>query len=94
MVLQKFHKWLKVFRKEESERMPMRKPWDHAINLKEDFIPKKGRIYLMSRQEKEEIREFMKEQLRKGYIRPSKLPQTSLVFFVGKKDGIRLSVPQ
>ena len=66
--------------------MPMRKPWDHAINLKEDFIPKKGRIYLMSRQEKEEIREFMKEQLRKGYIRPSKLPQTSLVFFVRKKD--------
>jgi len=87
MVLQKFHKWLKVFRKEESERMLMRKPWDHVINLKEDFIPNKGRIYLMSRQEKEEMREFMKEQLRKGYIRPSKLPQTSLVFFVGKKNG-------
>jgi len=66
--------------------MPMRKPWDHAINLKEDFIPKKGRIYLISRQEKEEMREFVKEQLRKGYIRPSKLPQTSLVFFVRKKD--------
>jgi len=64
----------------------MRKPWDHAINLKEDFIPKKGRIYLISRQEKEEMREFVKEQLRKGYIRPSKLPQTSLVFFVRKKD--------
>ena len=29
----------------------------------------------------------MKDQLRKGYIRPSKLPQTSLVFFVPKKDG-------
>jgi len=25
--------------------------------------------------------------LRKGYIRPSKSPQTSPVFFVGKKDG-------
>jgi len=25
--------------------------------------------------------------LRKKYIRPSKLPQTSPVFFVGKKDG-------
>ena len=40
----------------------------------------------MSRQEKEEVREFMEEQLRKGYIRPSKLLQTSLVFFVRKKD--------
>ena len=28
----------------------------------------------------------MEEQLRKRYIRPSKLPQTSPVFFVGKKD--------
>jgi len=28
----------------------------------------------------------VEEQLRKGYIRPSKSPQTSLVFFVGKKD--------
>jgi len=66
--------------------MLMRKLWDHAINLKEDFVPKKERTYLMSRQEKEEIWEFVEEQLRKGYIRPSKLPQTSLVFFVGKKD--------
>ena len=29
----------------------------------------------------------MNDQLRKGYIRPSKSPQTSLVFFVLKKDG-------
>ena len=29
----------------------------------------------------------MDDQLRKGYIRPSKSPQTSPVFFVGKKDG-------
>jgi len=39
------------------------------------------------REEREEVREFIKEQLRKGYIRPSKSPQTVLVFFVGKKNG-------
>jgi len=66
--------------------MPMRKTWDHAINLKEDFVPKKGRTYLMSRQEKGEVREFVEEQLRKGYIRSSKLLQTLPVFFIGKKD--------
>ena len=70
-----------------SERMPVRKPWDYAINLKEDFVPKKGRAYLLSRDKKEEVREFVEEQLRKGYIRPSKSPQMSPVFFVGKKDG-------
>ena len=72
MVPQKFHKWLKVFEKAESERMPVRKPWDHAINLIEDFVPRKGRTYLISREEKEKVREFVEEQLRKGYIRPSK----------------------
>ena len=34
----------------------------------------------------------MEDQLRKRYIRPSKLPQTSLVFFVGKKDGSKRMV--
>jgi len=29
----------------------------------------------------------MEDQLRKGYIRPSKLPQISPVFFIGKKDS-------
>ena len=60
--------------------MPTKKPQDHAINLEEDFVPRKGRKYVMSRQE------LIEEQLRKGYIRLSKSPQTSLVFFVGKKD--------
>ena len=36
---------------------------------------------------REEIHEFINEQLKKEYIKPSKLPQTALVFFVRKKDG-------
>jgi len=41
----------------------------------------------LSRKEREEIYEFIKEQLRKGYIKLLKLPQMALVFFVGKKNG-------
>ena len=44
-------------------------------------------MYPLSREERGEMCEFIDEQLRKGYIRPSKLPQTALVFFVEKKDG-------
>jgi len=55
--------------------------------VKKEFVPKKGKVYLLSREEREEVREFVKEQLRKGYIRPSKSPQTAPVFFVEKKDG-------
>jgi len=39
MVPKKFLKWRKVFGKVESERMPTRKIWDHAIDLKETFKP-------------------------------------------------------
>jgi len=46
----------------------------------------------MSRKEKEEVREFVEEQLRKGYIRPSKSPQTLPVFFVGKKNRKKIMV--
>ena len=81
-----------MFGKVESKRMPIRKIWDHTIDLKEMFKPQKGRIYLLSKNEREEVQAFMEDQLRKGYIRPSKLPQTSPVFFVGKKDGSKRMV--
>jgi len=87
LVPEKFYEWIKVFEKKQLERMPMRKLWDHAIDVKEGFILRKGKVYPLSREEREEVREFVKEQLRKGYIWPSKLPQTAPVFFVGKKDG-------
>ena len=87
MIPRRFYKYLKVFEKKDLERMPMRKTWDYAIDLKDGFVPKKGKIYPLSRIEREEVQEFVKNQLRKGYIRPLKSPQMSLVFFVPKKDG-------
>jgi len=55
MVPQKFLKWRKVFGKVESERIPTRKIWDHAIDLKETFKPQKRRIYPLSKDEREEV---------------------------------------
>ena len=82
-----FHKYLKMFEKKESEKMPTRKTYDHVIDLKEGFVPKKRKIYPLSRVEREKVQEFVKDQLRKRYIRLLKSPQISLVFFVLKKDG-------
>ena len=72
--------------------MPTRKVWNHAINLKKTFKPWKGRIYPLSKNKREEVQNFVEDQLRKGYIRPSKSPQISSVFFVGKKDGSKWMV--
>jgi len=49
-------------------------------------VLKKGKICPLSKVKREEVQEFVKDQLRKGYIKPSKSPQTLLVFFVPKKD--------
>ena len=87
LVPEKYHQWIKVFGKKQSERMLTRKLWDHVINVKEGFVPRKGKVYLLLRGEREEIREFIKKQLRKGYIQPSKSLQMAPVFFVEKKDG-------
>jgi len=67
--------------------MPTKKIWDHTIDMKEGFVLRKGKMYLLSREEKGEVHEFIKEQLIKSYIRSSKSPQIALVFFIGKKDG-------
>ena len=75
-----------MFGKVESKRMLTRKIWDHAIDLKETFKPQKGRIYPLSKNERKEVQNFVDDQLRKRYIRPSKSSQTSPVFFMSKKD--------
>ena len=50
--------------------------------MKEGFIPRKEKVYPLSRKEREEMHKFIQEQLRKGYIRPSKSSQIAPVFFV------------
>jgi len=67
--------------------MPIKKLWNHAIEIKEGFVPRKGKIYLLSRKERGEEYEFIEEQLRKEYFRLLKSSQMASVFFVGKKDS-------
>ena len=90
LVPQKFHKWIHIFEKKVSERMLMKKLWDYMIEVKNEFMPRKGKFYLLLREERKEIHKFIKEQLRKRYIRPLKSPQTALVFFVGKNSKKRM----
>jgi len=55
--------------------------------MKKEFVLRKRKIYLLLREEREKMCEFIKEQLRKEYIRSSKLSQITPVFFVRKKNG-------
>jgi hypothetical protein len=60
--------------------------YDHAIDLKEDFIPRDCKIYSLSLMEEKEMNEFIDKNLWKDYIQPLKSPIASLFFFIEKKD--------
>jgi hypothetical protein len=78
----------KVFSDVKSERLPEHQPWDHTINLKEG-APETvhAKVYPMPPNEQQELIAFLEDNLRKGYITPSKSPMASPVFFIKKKDG-------
>ena len=50
-------------------------------------MPKIGKIYLLSPDEKKATEDFLKENLAIGKIYLSNSPQASSFFFVKKKDG-------
>ena len=55
------------------------------IKVKKGFVPRKEKVYLLLRKEKEKVCKFIKEQLRKGYIRFSKSPQIALVLLIERR---------
>ena len=55
--------------------------------MKPDFVPKSFKTYNLTPAEQIELDKFLKENLDKGYIRPSQSPMASPFFFVTKKDG-------
>ncbi len=88
MVPKEYRKYQRVFSKEMSHQFPPPRMWDHAIKLLPE-APKTidCKIYPMTQGEKESLAKFIKEQLAKGYIHPSKSPYSSPFFFIKKKSG-------
>ena len=79
--------YAKVFNEEALYRLPACQPWDHAINLIPEWPPwKQTGIYSLTPLEEQALKEWPDNSLWKGYIRPSKSPMASSLFFVAKKD--------
>jgi len=82
-----------LFDKEEASKLPKHQPWDHIIPLKPGSEPPFGSIYSLSEIELKALREYLDENLSKGYIRPLTSPASSPILFAKKKDGsLRLCV--
>ena len=76
-----------MFSKHKSERMPLWKLYDHAIDfMKGAKFPKPAKVYPLSLAERNSLDTWINEELRKGYICPSTSPIAALFFFVKKHD--------
>ena len=83
-----YHRHGKVFSEAASERFPDQRPWDHAIELKDNTPTSINcRVYPLSPKEKEEQCKFLSQNLRLQRIRRSKSPYASGFFLIRKKDG-------
>ncbi|KAG0160247.1 hypothetical protein PDIDSM_7774 [Penicillium digitatum] len=70
-----------------SERLPPHRSYDHKMVLQEDKPLPFGPLYPMSRNELEVLKDWIEDNLRKGFIRPSSSPAASPVLFVKKPGG-------
>lgn len=82
-----------VFSEQGADQLPPHRDWDCAIELLPGKVPPRGRTYPLSGPETKSMSDYIREQLTKGFIRPSSSPAGAGFFFVQKKDGgLRLCI--
>ena len=92
-VPEEYKEFADVFSDSLSEKLPEHRPYDLKINLEEGAQPPLGPIYSLSESELKALREFLEENLKSEFIRPSRSSHGAPVLFVKKKDGsLRLCV--
>ena len=88
-----YWEFLPLFGKSEAKALPPHRKIDHQIPLKTDQQPPWKPLYGMSESELSALRDFLKDNLEKGFIQSSSSPARAPVLFVKKKDGsLRLCV--
>ena len=78
---------LPLFTKKEADRLPPHRYIDHSIELEEGKKPPFGPLYNMSNLELCALGEYLEENRKKGFIRPSSSSSASPVLFVRKPGG-------
>ncbi len=59
-----------VFSKADFDKLPERRPWDHAIELTPGSKPVDCKVYPLNPSERKALYEFLKENIRTGRSRP------------------------
>ncbi|KAF8751757.1 hypothetical protein RHS01_08424 [Rhizoctonia solani] len=84
----KYHKYAKVFGEEEFNKLPPHRHYNIGIELTEEG-PLNFPLYSMTDAKSATLKDWLRDKLKAGKIRPSKSSISSPVMFVPKKDGSR-----
>jgi transposase InsO family protein len=89
LVPPEYAEWAHVFSKAESDILPPHRSYDHKIELAEggEQHLRYSPLYKMSAEELEVVKEYITENLSKGFIEPSQAPFAAPVLFVKKPNG-------
>ncbi|KAF8747627.1 hypothetical protein RHS01_11313 [Rhizoctonia solani] len=86
-----YHQYAKVFGEEEFNKLPPHRHYNIGIELTEEG-PLNSPLYSMTDAESATLKDWLRDELKAGKIRPSKSSISSPVMFVPKKDGSRCLV--
>ena len=82
-----YHKYLDVFDHSQASKLPPHRSYDHKIELAGDAAPPQSRAYCMSPYKLQKVKEYLNENLSKGFITLSKAAYSSPVLFAMKANG-------
>jgi hypothetical protein len=83
-----YTKYTEIFKERPQEdTLPKYQPWDYKIKLEEGKKPLFLPIILLSEEKLKLLREYLDENLAKGFIRESALPIGVSIFFIPKKEN-------
>jgi hypothetical protein len=76
-----------VFDKNKADQLPEHRPYDYLIDLEEGHSPPFGPIYGLAGPDLQALRDYLIENLVKGFVQHSKSLVGAPILFVKKKDG-------
>ncbi|CAA7258940.1 unnamed protein product [Cyclocybe aegerita] len=82
-----YHEFPDMFSKSKADTLAPHRPYDLKIDLEEGAEPPLSWMYSLSPTELQALQEFLEENTRSKFIRPSNSSHGAPILFVRKKDG-------
>jgi hypothetical protein len=88
IVLPEYHQYLKIFEKDNADKLPPHCPSDHKVLLVQGFNPPFSPLHFLLHPDLQELKSWLDDHLSKGFIHACCSPATALILFVTEGDGL------